>query len=68
MVFPATIAADSGAGWESFIGQGLEAKFSLTEMEAAGVTSPVTPPPDLLYGLVDLQNGEQPTEYWLGDQ
>lgn len=32
LAFPAIIAADSGAGWESFIGQGLEAKFSLAEM------------------------------------
>ena len=66
LVFPASIAPGSGAGWETFVGQGLEAKFSLTELEAAGVTSPVTPPPDLLYGLVDLQNGADPTEYWLG--
>src|SRR5690606_12526765 len=66
LVFPASIAPDSGAAWETFIGQGLQAKFSLPELETAGVTSPVAPPPDLLYGLVDLQNGAEPTEYWLG--
>ena len=27
----------SFSGWETFVGQGLEAKFSLTELEAAGV-------------------------------
>jgi membrane-bound lytic murein transglycosylase B len=24
------------------------------------------PPADMMYGLVDLQNGEETTEYWLG--
>ncbi|GIZ51937.1 lytic murein transglycosylase B [Noviherbaspirillum aridicola] len=51
--------------WEMFLGQGLEAKFRLDELQAAGVQSSDAPT-DKLYGLVDLQNGEEPTEYWLG--
>jgi membrane-bound lytic murein transglycosylase B len=69
-VFPVTVSAppDNGkaADWQAFIGQGLEAKFKLGELKAAGVHPEVEPPSDMLYGLVDLQNGTEPTEYWLG--
>ena len=51
--------------WEKFINQGLEAKFRQDELEAAGVISSATLPPAALFGLVDLQNGAEPTEYWL---
>jgi membrane-bound lytic murein transglycosylase B len=64
IVFPANV--DSSEKWQRFIGQGLEAKFSLDELREAGVTPAVTPPADMLFGLVDLQNGADPTDYWLG--
>jgi membrane-bound lytic murein transglycosylase B len=48
------------------IGQGLEARFKPEALKAAGVTTKVEPPADMLFGLVDLQNGTEPTEYWLG--
>ncbi len=71
IVFPATvITATSNGGpgnrWEQYIGQGLEAKFTLDELQAAGVTPDVALPEGLTYGLVDLQNGTEATEYWLG--
>ncbi|MBC7501595.1 MAG: lytic murein transglycosylase B [Herminiimonas sp.] len=70
IVFPATVAAPSvtgeNSGWDRFINQGLEARFRLDEMKAAGVVLGLEPPPDMTYGLVDLQNGQEPTEYWLG--
>lgn len=67
MVFPVTVTnSESNPGWEKFIGQGLEAKFGLDELVAAGVSPSVPPPADMQYGLVDLQNGGEPTEYWLG--
>ncbi|MFI4941232.1 MAG: lytic murein transglycosylase B, partial [Burkholderiales bacterium] len=70
LVFPATVSAglDSGKpnNWQSFIGQGLEAKFKLDDLKTAGVVPAVEPPQDMLFGLVDLQNGAAPTEYWLG--
>ncbi|MDB5841997.1 MAG: mltB [Herminiimonas sp.] len=66
LVFPATVSPDAGAGWEMFIGQGLEAKFTVDEMRAAGVAPGAEPPADMLFGLVDLQNGGEPTDYWLG--
>jgi membrane-bound lytic murein transglycosylase B len=66
-VFPATVSTtESNRGWDMFIGQGLEATFKIDELRAAGVSPAVEPPPDLLFGLVDLQNGGEPTEYWLG--
>ena len=51
--------------WERFIGQGLSAKFKLDEITAAGVATGAKAPPDRLYGLIDLQNGADATEYWL---
>jgi len=36
------------------------------EAEVGAEVEAEAPPADLPYGLVDLQNGEQPTEYWLG--
>ena len=34
--------------------------------QAAGVVLGIEPPADIGYGLVDLQNGQDPTQYWLG--
>jgi len=68
-VFSATVTQpveDGKTAWTSYIGQGLEAKFSLAELEAAGVKPAVEPPADMPFGLIDLQNGTEPTEYWLG--
>jgi len=67
IAFPATVStSESTRGWDIFIGQGLEAKFTLDELKTAGVAPGIEPPSDLLFGLVDLQNGGEPTEYWLG--
>lgn len=64
-VFPATVSTGAN-GWPSFIGQGLEAKFTIADLKNAGVSPGMEPPADMLFGLVDLQNGLEPTEYWLG--
>lgn len=67
LAFPVTVAsAETPPAWEKFIGQGLEAKYSLEELTAAGVLPTTAPPSNLQYGLVDLQNGTEATEYWLG--
>jgi membrane-bound lytic murein transglycosylase B len=62
----AVVETQGNRGWDMFIGQGLEPKFRLDELKAAGVIPDVEPPADMPYGLVDLQNGFEPTEYWLG--
>lgn len=64
LVYPVDVS--HGRAWEAFINQGLEAKFAQAKLEAAGVVSHGALPANTLFGLVDLQNGAEPTEYWLG--
>ncbi|HCY61957.1 MAG TPA: lytic murein transglycosylase B [Oxalobacteraceae bacterium] len=71
IAFPATVTTSTVNGmpdnrWETYIGQGLEAKYTLEEMRSAGIASSGEAPGHLPYGLVDLQNGSEATEYWLG--
>lgn len=67
IVFPTDVSQGQGQQpWEAFIGQGLEAKFTVDELRAGGVLPSIEPPLDMQFGLVDLQNGLEPTEYWLG--
>ena len=67
VVFPVTVSNPEGSrAWDIFIGQELDAKFKLDELKATGVSPGVEPPADMQFGLVDLQNGAEPTEYWLG--
>ena len=61
--YPAAVSP--ARAWEPFIGQGLEAKFSQEELAAAGVASAEPLPYGMSFGLVDLQNGADGTEYWL---
>ena len=63
LVYPANVAP--AGKWEAMLGQGLAAKYTLPELQAAGVATPLPPPAERLYGLVDLQNGAEATEYWL---
>ncbi len=51
--------------WQRLIGQGLAAKFTLADLLATGVSSAPAPPGERQYGLIDLQNGAETTEYWL---
>lgn len=59
--------------WEPLINQGLKPTFLLSDLRKAGIsagveasaTLPTNPPPNLLLGVIDLQNGLEPTEYWL---
>ena len=64
LVWPAAVSP--ARGWESFINGGLDAKYPPQALLAAGVSINGTLAPDMLYGLVDLQNGSEPTEYWVG--
>ncbi|MBB5610792.1 MULTISPECIES: lytic murein transglycosylase B [unclassified Janthinobacterium] len=63
ITYPATVSPSRA--WEKFIGQGLEAKYRLQELQAAGVSSVANPPQNMLFGLIDLQNGSEATEYSL---
>jgi membrane-bound lytic murein transglycosylase B len=63
--YPVTVSP--ARAWEKFIGQGLEARFREEELLAAGVVSTQVLPSEMLFGLVDLQNGADATEYWLAN-
>ncbi|MDQ2990927.1 MAG: lytic murein transglycosylase B [Pseudomonadota bacterium] len=63
VAYPADVSPNRA--WEGFIGQGLAAKFSAEELAAAGVVSAAPLPAGRLFGLIDLQNGAEATEYWI---
>jgi membrane-bound lytic murein transglycosylase B len=63
IVYPATVSPSRA--WEPLIGAGLEATVRQEDLLAAGVTTNSPLPAGMLFGLVDLQNGAEPTEYWL---
>ena len=63
IAYPAEVSPSRA--WENFIGQGLQAKFSAEQLAAAGAVSSRTLPAGKLFGLIDLQNGAEATEYWL---
>jgi membrane-bound lytic murein transglycosylase B len=62
--FPATVSPSRA--WESLVG-GLAPRYRPDELGAAGVSTQVSLAPDRLYGLVDLQNGAEATEYWVAN-
>jgi membrane-bound lytic murein transglycosylase B len=67
-VFPVAVPSSQGGtpDWQKLMGQNLSAQFTLDEIKAGGIVPQVEPNPDLRYTLVDLQNGFDPTEYWIG--
>lgn len=63
-VFPADVAPS--LAWQPLLG-GLEARYRPVELGGAGVATHTALPDGRLYGLVDLQNGADPTEYWVAN-
>jgi membrane-bound lytic murein transglycosylase B len=61
--YPVTVSASRT--WEKFVGQGLQAKYRLAELQEAGVSAAPSTPQNMLFGLIDLQNGSEATEYHL---
>jgi len=66
---PTAYAADVSPtrAWESLLGLGLEAMLKPEALRAAGVVTSTPLPAENLYGLIDLQNGAEPTEYWVAN-
>jgi membrane-bound lytic murein transglycosylase B len=64
---PAAMPVDVAAhrAWEPLLTRGLAATLRPDELAAAGVIAPAALDPGRLYGLVDLQNGAEATEYWV---
>lgn len=65
---PAVFAADvaPSMAWQPLLG-GLSARYRPAELAGAGVAARTPLPEERLYGLVDLQNGADPTEYWVAN-
>lgn len=64
-VTPADVSPNHA--WEPLLERGLKATLRPEELRAAGVTPANALRAERLYGLVDLQNGAEPTEYWVAD-
>lgn len=58
------VAVSPSRAWEPLLDRGLSATLRPEELTTAGVTPDIPLPGTRLYGLVDLQNGAEPTEYW----
>jgi len=63
LVFPATVNDPDKVA--DLLNQGLAAKFNTDQLKRQGVSTPGEIPSSQLLGLIDLQNGDDPTEYWL---
>ena len=63
-VFEANVAPS--LAWQPLLG-GLSARYRPAELQDAGVVTRTALPDGRLYGLVDLQNGADPTEYWVAN-
>lgn len=68
--FPATLSKDelTNEQLNKFLGVGLKASFSLDQLKEVATTANTDAPTHLLYGLVNLQNGTEATEYWLATE
>ena len=73
-VFPVTLltpASDQVEFTETLntvLSQGLKASYSFDALKLVASTASQDVPQHLLYGLVDLQNGDEATEYWLATE
>ncbi len=63
IVYHATVSP--ARAWERYLDLGLAATVSPEDLTGAGIVTTSTLPGGMLYGLVDLQNGLEPTEYWV---
>lgn len=53
--------------WEGMLELGLQATLTPEQLRRAGVQAQAPVPDERLYGLVDLQNGAEATEYWIAN-
>lgn len=65
-VYPVQVSATRA--WESMLGQGLKASYTADQLRLAGVTATTNLPAATQFGLIDLQNGAEATEYWLATE
>ena len=69
VAFPATlIVGDKSEALTTALGKGLTASYQLQDLKAIATTASSEAPTNIPYGLVDLQNGNEATEYWLATE
>jgi membrane-bound lytic murein transglycosylase B len=68
--FPATLIGQetSSSRFNEVLGSGLKANYSIEELKSVVSTADEQAPRHIKYGLIDLQNGDDPTEYWLATE
>ena len=72
--FPATLLASESdqvkftESLNTTLSQGLKATYTFDALKSLATTASQDVPQHLLYGLVDLQNGDDATEYWLATE
>ena len=66
LTFPAQVDSTCAKSAASLISQELAARLSSSDLKNVCVSGGTALPANTLFGLVDLQNGAAPTEYWLG--
>ena len=69
VAFPATLIVDDQApALNNALGKGLLASYQLQELKTIATTASSEAPTNIKYGLVDLQNGKDATEYWFATE
>ena len=66
LAYPVTVDKSAESEWKPLIGVVLAATNTTVEIGRAGVTLPTDISPSLMVGLIDLEDGIHPTQYWLG--
>ena len=66
LVYPVSVEKSTESEWKPLIGVVLAATNTTDEISRAGVTLPTDISPTLMVGLIDLEDGIHPTQYWLG--
>ncbi|MFZ6734032.1 lytic murein transglycosylase B [Undibacterium sp. Ji42W] len=69
VAFPATLVLhEKSELLSTALGKGLQASYQLQDLKAIATTASSEAPTNISYGLVDLQNGNDATEYWLATE
>jgi membrane-bound lytic murein transglycosylase B len=68
--FPATLLSQdtTSTQFNEVLGNGLKAGYSFDQLKSLVSTADDQAPKNIKYGLIDLQNAEDPTEYWLATE
>lgn len=69
VAFPATlVVSEKSEQLSTALGKGLQASYQLQDLKAIATTASSDAPTNIPYGLVDLQNGNDATEYWFATE